>query len=32
VLTIPLLYLVHAGVKRYLGDEEVGRLRRTASI
>ncbi|MBK6674476.1 MAG: queuosine precursor transporter [Proteobacteria bacterium] len=31
VLTIPLLYLVHAGVRRYLGAEETERLRREAA-
>jgi hypothetical protein len=31
VLVIPLLYVVHAGVRRYLGDAEVARLRREAA-
>jgi len=31
VLTIPLLYLVHAGVRRYLGAEETERLRHEAA-
>jgi uncharacterized PurR-regulated membrane protein YhhQ (DUF165 family) len=31
ILTIPLLYLVHAGVRRYLGAEETERLRREAA-
>jgi queuosine precursor transporter len=31
ILTIPLLYLVHAGVRRYLGAEETARLRREAA-
>jgi hypothetical protein len=28
---IPVLYLVHAGVRRYLGAEETTRLRREAA-
>src|SRR5690606_6743062 len=31
VLMIPVLYLVHAGVRRYLGREETERLRREAA-
>jgi hypothetical protein len=31
VVTIPLLYLVHVGVRRYLGREEIERLREEAA-
>jgi queuosine precursor transporter len=31
VAMIPMLYLVHAGVRRYLGRAEVERLRREAA-
>jgi hypothetical protein len=31
VVMIPVLYLVHAGVRRYLGKEETDRLRREAA-
>jgi hypothetical protein len=31
VLMIPVLYLVHAGVRRYLGPEETQRMRQEAA-
>jgi queuosine precursor transporter len=31
VVMIPVLYLVHAGVRRYLGREETERLRQEAA-
>jgi queuosine precursor transporter len=31
VAMIPVLYLVHAGVRRYLGEREVERMRQEAA-